>query len=297
MSPGTLSLALGSGGARGLVHVGVIRELEAAGYRIDSIAGCSMGALVGGVYALGKLDEFTDWVTSIKRLDMLRLLDLTWGSEGLMKGERVIGALTRIVGNAQIEDLPIKYTAVAADINREREVWLNSGPLFTAIRASMSLPLIFTPVRHGDALLVDGGVLNPVPIAPTFHDDTTLTLAVNLCGRPRGESGDAVTEMEETESPGEDSPIHRRIRQFIDQLGFSEESPAPAPRSDFYTIANQAFDAMQGHIAQQKLAAYPPNHLIEVPRDTCGTFEFDRAEEMIALGHSVTREWLAGLSG
>ena len=171
---------LGSGGARGLAHIGVIHELEEHGLEIASISGCSIGALIGGVYAAGKLDEFETWVRAITKMDMVNLLDLSWARHGLVKGDKIIGTLVELVGDKTIEDLPIPYTAVAADIENEKEVWLNSGRLFDAIRASISLPLFFTPVPYKGNYLIDGGVLNPVPIAPTFNDDTDLTIAVNL---------------------------------------------------------------------------------------------------------------------
>ena len=179
----TVSLVLGSGGARGLAHIGVIHWLEENGFKIESISGCSMGALIGGIYAAGKLNDFESWVRAIKKVDIVTLLDLSWKKSGLVKGDKIINTLTEIVGDVVIEDLPIKYTAVAADILNEKEIWMNSGRLFDAIRASISLPLFFTPFRYKDIDLIDGGVLNPVPIAPTFSDATDLTIAVNLGGK------------------------------------------------------------------------------------------------------------------
>jgi NTE family protein len=136
----TVSLVLGSGGARGLAHIGVIHELEARGFEIASISGCSIGALIGGVYAAGKLDEFERWVRAVTKMNMVNLLDLSWARHGLVKGDRIISTLVELVGDMTIEELPIPFTAVAADIKNEKEVWLNSGRLFDAIRASISLP-------------------------------------------------------------------------------------------------------------------------------------------------------------
>ena len=149
-----VSLVLGSGGARGLAHIGVIHELEANGYNIRSICGCSMGAVIGGIYAAGKLDEYEQWVRAITRLDILKFLDLSWASNGFVKGDKIINTLVELVGDKKIEDLPIKFTAVAADISNHREVWINSGSLFKAIRASISLPLFFTPVRGNKVLFI-----------------------------------------------------------------------------------------------------------------------------------------------
>ena len=187
MTNKTVSLVLGSGGARGLAHIGVIHWLEDNGFDIRSISGCSIGALIGGIYACGKLDVYEEWVRAISKLDIVRLLDLSWCKQGLIEGERIITALKDLVGDRQIEDLPIEYTAVAADIKREKEVWLKRGSLFDAIRASIALPLFFTPFEINGRKLLDGGILNPVPIAPTFEDNTDLTIAINL-GAPRLET-------------------------------------------------------------------------------------------------------------
>ena len=178
----TVSLILGSGGARGLAHIGVIHWLEDNGYDIRSISGCSMGALIGGVYAAGKLDVYTAWVRAITSTDMLKLLDISFGAAGMVKGEKIINTLKDLVGDRLIEDLPISFTAVASDIVNEKEIWLNKGSLFDAIRASISLPFFFTPARIDGIELLDGGILNPVPIAPTFSDRTAVKIAVNLGG-------------------------------------------------------------------------------------------------------------------
>ena len=280
----TVSLVLGSGGARGLVHVGIIRWLIEHGYQIKSISGCSIGALIGGVYAAGKLDEFEEWVTSIDQSDMAMMLDFSWQSSGMFKGDKIIDTLRELIGEISIEDLPIPYTAVAANVADEKEVWLQSGSLFDAIRASISLPLFFTPhVINGEAL-IDGGVLNPVPIAPTFGDKTDFTLAVNLGGEPET----LQQEVTPVSLPTKESNLHEKVVHFIDNLGSSVKS-----KMSFnfvaYDIANQAFDAMQSTIARQKLAAYPADITLEIPRNACGTLEFDRSQEMIDRGYHLAQ--------
>lgn len=276
----TISLVLGSGGARGLAHIGVIREVEANGYKIGAIAGCSIGALVGGIYAAGKLDEFEKWICAISKMDMVSLLDLSWRRSGLVKGDKIIDTLVDLVGHKTIEDLPIPFTAIATDIENEKEIWINSGSLFTAIRASISLPLFFTPVKYKQTYLIDGGVLNPVPIAPTFDDDTDITIAVNL-GGPIDRSLEQ--KVEEPPPAAELSPFRKNIQRYIDKMK-SEDGEAVEKDWGVYDVANMAFDAMQSTIARQKLAAYPPDVVVEIPRNACGTFEFDRAAEMIELG-------------
>ncbi|CDT70486.1 Conserved hypothetical protein [Vibrio coralliirubri] len=280
----TISLVLGSGGARGLVHVGVIRWLIEHGYQIKSISGCSIGALIGGVYAAGKLDEFEEWVTSIDQGDMAMLLDFSWQSSGMFKGDKIIDTLRGLIGEISIEDLPIPYTAVAANVADEKEVWLQSGSLFDAIRASISLPLFFTPhVVNGEAL-IDGGVLNPVPIAPTFGDNTDFTLAVNLGGEPEMLQQEIIPVC----LPTKESNLHEKVVHFIDNLGSSVKSKMSFNFAA-YDIANQAFDAMQSTIARQKLAAYPADITLELPRNACGTLEFDRSQEMIDRGYHLAQ--------
>jgi NTE family protein len=288
----TVSLVLGSGGARGLAHIGVIHELEENGYKISSISGCSMGALVGGVFAAGKLEEFERWIRAITKVDIVTLLDLSWRKNGLVKGDKIINTLVDLVGDKTIEELPLRFTAIATDIETEKEVWLSSGPLFDAIRASISLPLLLTPVLHKQRYLIDGGVLNPVPIAPTFADETDLTIAVNLGGP--ADNADELADKHPTPA-STPSPLRERVDNFIKQQRTSAKN---INEKDWglYNVANQAFDAMQSTIARQKLAAYPPDIVIDIARNACGTLAFDRASEMIELGRRKTQERLSRAS-
>ena len=277
----TVSLVLGSGGARGLAHIGVINWLRENNYEIKSISGCSIGSLIGGVYAAGKLEKLEQWMCALTNTDILSLIDLSWDKSGFVKGDKIINTLVELIGDMLIEDLPLAFTAVAADIKGEKEIWINSGRLFDAIRASISLPLFFTPYDYNGVMLIDGGVLNPVPIAPTFSDDTDLTIAVNLGGPVSGsEQNEGILPDEKTPS----SSFQKNINQFIEK--YQSLIGKSAKRSwSMYDIADQAFDAMQGAIARQKIAAYPPDAVIEIARDACGTLEFDRAAEMIELGY------------
>ncbi|MGD9718187.1 MAG: patatin-like phospholipase family protein [Sulfurimonadaceae bacterium] len=272
----SVSLVLGSGGARGLVHVGVIKWLEEKGYKIESISGSSIGALIGGLYAAGKLDAYVEWLCRSDVMDLLKLLDFK-GTGGLVSGQKLMRKLHAIVGDHRIEDLPIKFTAVATDINAEKEVWLRSGSLLEAIRASISLPLFFTPHNYNAKMLVDGGVLNPVPIAPTFGDGTDLTIAVNL--------GGAMSEAPLLQQPKEDeNGIVTTIKEYLKK--FSKESSLVSQES-MTMIANKSFETMQGSLAKMKLSVYPPDIEIEVPRNLCGTFEFNKARELIEYGYGL----------
>ena len=284
--PTTVSLVLGSGGARGLAHIGVIQWLTRNGYDIRSIAGSSMGALVGGIYAANKLEIYAEWVLALERMQVVRLLDPAFGRAGLFKGERIMGVLRELIGDFAIEDLPVSFTAVATDLGSGEEVWLRQGKLFDAIRASIATPLIFTPFEHGGRKLLDGALVNPVPIAPTLNDTTELTVAVNLSGP-----------MELRPSPLPSAPIpdgnayRQRIRAFIESLHLSR-APA-APVRGVFDIAFASMEAMQNTIARLRLAAYSPDVTVEIPRNACGFYEFWRAEELIALGRERTAQAFA----
>jgi NTE family protein len=282
----TVSLVLGSGGARGLAHIGVIQWLEEQGLEIASISGASMGSLVGGIYAAGELDAYRHWVTALERTDVLRFLDLSFRDGGLIKGDRIIDTLRKMVGEHAIEDLPISYTAVATDIERQREVWITRGPLFDAIRASIAVPSVFTPHDYLDMKLLDGGLLNPVPIAPTFKDRTDLTIAVNLNGQRL--RGVAKNEPESKKPAAPLSGYHKRIQQFLDSLpGGSGDSREETDEVGVFDLLNRSFETMQNAIAAVKLAAYQPDIVIEIPRDTCASFEFFRAKEVIEVGYQT----------
>jgi NTE family protein len=283
----TISLVLGSGGARGLAHIGVIKWLEENNYEIKSISGCSIGSLIGGVYAAGKLDQLEEWMVSLKQSDITSLLDFSWGGSGLFKGDKIINTLIDFLEDVKIEELPIPFTAVAADIASEKEVWINKGSLFDAIRASVSLPLFFTPVVKDDALLIDGGILNPVPIAPTFNDQTDMTIAVNLGGPISNVEAEEKEVADTASDPGD---LERAMRKFIDSLQIDQLSPNRKKQWTMYEVADKAFDTMQSAIATMKIASYPPDVVINIARNACGTLEFDRSAELIKLGYEKAQE-------
>jgi NTE family protein len=310
----TVSLVLGSGGARGYAHIGVIEELEASGYAIRSVAGSSMGALIGGVYAAGKLDTYTKWVRPLQRLDVLRLLDWTLSGGGFIKGDRIIATLKTLIGDIAIEDLPIPFTAVAVDLDVQREVWFSKGPLFDAIRASIAIPTILRPYHYEGRLLVDGGLLNPLPVSPTLRDLTDCTIAVdiNAPAEPldqtghvetgdRGAAGRASPEVlsndDATSSPADAhaSTYRHRIAEFVESFREKRERSTHAHRAEpgAFDLLARSLDTVQETITRLKLAAEPPDLLITIPRNACAFYEFHRAAELIELGRKRTREALA----
>lgn len=273
----TVSLVLGSGGARGLAHIGVIRWLTENGYQIASISGASIGALVGGIYAADKLDLYAQWVTALERKHVLRLLDPTISGPGLFKGERIISVLRELIGDYVIEELPIAFTAVATDLVSREEVWLREGKLFDAIRASIATPLVFTPFKHGGRRLLDGALVNPVPISPTQGDATDLTVVVDLSGPAQ-----SAHLHHGKRRLVEDNGYRAKIGKFID--GLQPARRAKEARHGLLDVAFLSIEAMQDTISQLRLAGNSADVMIDIPRNACGFFEFWRAEELIALG-------------
>jgi len=290
----TVSLALGSGGARGLAHIGAINWLNGRDYEIQSISGSSIGALIGGIYAIGKLDVYSRWVRALNRADVIRLLDFAYSRTGLFSGERIMQKLKDMLGDARIEDLPISFTAVTTDIDNGREVWINRGSLFDAIRASIAIPSVFTPVKYHGRTLVDGGVLNPVPIAPTMRDITDLTIAISLSGKEVSQR-ELFPHHPEPQKP--EKEYQRGIQNFIDSIqnmlnlenARDEEDSIP----DVVDLMTRSLESMQNTIARFKLAAYNPNYLLEVPANACAMFDFHRAEELIDLGYRLMDQMMA----
>lgn len=278
----TVSLVLGGGGARGLAHIGVIQWLTENGYAIRSIAGSSMGALIGGIFATGKLEVYAQWVSALERMDVVRLLDLSYGHAGLFKGERIMDVLRELIGDCSIEDLPMSFTAVATDLESGKEVWLREGKLFDAIRASIATPLVFTPFKYGERQLLDGGLVNPIPIAPTFNDTTDMTIAVSLGAAPEAKPPAPVTVRSTVRNS-----YHERILSFIEGLHLTRTPDTPS--IGFLEVALASMETMQNTIARLKLAAYSPDVTVEIPRNACAYHEFWRAAEMIALGRERAR--------
>ncbi len=279
-----VTLVLGAGGARGLAHIGAIEVLEEAGYEIAALSGTSMGALIGGIYAMGGLDTYRDWVCALEQTDVMRLLDLAFDQRGLFKGERIINVLRDLIGDADIETLPLPYTAVATDLDSQREVWFTRGPLFDAIRASIAIPTVFTPHEYRGMRLVDGGLVNPIPVPPTIDEATDLTIAVNVNGRATREPPLPVAHKAPA---GRFEQYREVIERYLGRLGV----PVAGDHQEelgLIDIATLSMEAMQGRIGRFRLAANTPDIVIEIPRNACRIFEFYRAAELIELGRRQT---------
>lgn len=286
----TVSLVLGSGGARGLAHIGAIRALEERSYRIESIAGSSMGAVIGGMRAAGKLEDYARWVSQLKQSDVFRLVDWTLSSAGLIRGDKIINRLKDMVGDARIEDLSINFTAVAVDIEQGREIWLSEGSLFDAIRGSIAIPGLFTPHRYHGRLLVDGGILNPVPVAPTLRSLTDLTIVINVNGpvRVKGHRQKRDGPKEEKIEEPEDTGFPERIRNFFNDLIERDAPKVEESQPGLAAMLMKSLETMQSVITRQHLAVFQPDLVVEIPKDACMIHEFHRAEELIDLGYRRT---------
>lgn len=285
----TVSLVLGSGGARGMAHIGAIRCLREHGYDIRYISGSSIGALVGGIYAAGKLEEYANWVLELNRTDILRMLDWSFNHGALFKGDKIIDVLEKLIGSCNIEDLSVGFTAVATDLDGEREVWFNNGPLFHAIRASIAVPMVFEPVRHMDRVLVDGGLVNPIPIAPVLNEQSNMIIAIDLNAVPEGNAAQTETEQ----SAVNDSEYRRKIISFIERFLPTSQQKEPDKFPGLFDLILRSMDVMQTTIARYKLAGYTPDVTVSIPRDACGFFEFYRASELIDKGYQRTEEAIA----
>jgi NTE family protein len=280
-----VALALGAGAAKGLAHIGAIEVLEQRGYEVVAVAGTSMGALIGGIYAMGKLDIYRDWVSTLARFDVLRLVDWSFTGGGFIKGDRIMAALRELIGEVNIEELDLAYTAVATDLDREREVWLTRGPLFDAIRASIAIPTLFRPYNHEGRRLVDGALLNPLPVLPLMREEADYVVAVSVDGAAEMQKA---PERDATAVP--DKGYAAKLGRLIGRVRPAAEPKVRDPGA--FELMTQSMDLMQANLSRLRLAAYPPDLLIEIPRNVSTVYEFYRARELIDLGRERTAKAL-----
>ena len=322
----TVALTLGSGGARGYAHIGAIEILAERGYNIVAISGCSMGALVGGMYAAGKMQDYKDWVTGLGQFDVLKLLDLTFNSVGAIRGEKIFSIVREMLGDIRIENLPLHYTAVATDLLAHKEIWFQDGPLDRAIRASVAIPGVVTPLVYGGRVLVDGSLLNPLPIVPTISAQADIVVAVNLSGEDdrRRKISDAAFSVS-----GDDDDTDEWMNTFRDRasrwfdwdtlksLGVKKPVGGDSPEEKMtkqvqkkehqrlsekklqeehetidwdklgigkFDVMNLTIETMQSALVQYKLAGYPPDLLVNIPKNASRSYDYHKAPELIQLG-------------
>lgn len=308
-----VALALGSGGARGYAHIGVINELHERGHEIVGIAGSSMGALVGGLEAAGKLDEFAVWASSLTQRAVLRLLDPSITSAGVLRAEKILDAVREILGEITIEELPIPYTSVATDLITGKSVWMQRGPVDDAIRASIAIPGVIVPHVLDGRLLADGGILDPLPMAPIAAVNADVTIAVSISGddpeahrrgrESRPPTADWLNRMWRSSSSLLDTKAARSLldtptgRAVLGRFVAGDDEPLdePAgtasipdiPKLGGFEVMYRVIDIAQAALARHTLAAYPPDLLIEVPRTVCRSLDFHRANEVIEIGQEL----------
>lgn len=272
-----VALVLSSGGARGLAHIGAIEELESHGYHISSIAGCSMGALVGGAYAAGKLKEFREWMKTIDRKKMIELTDFSFSINHLAKGTRIIEAIMEFVPDIAIEDLPVPYCAVATDLKAGREVVFNKGSLFEAIRASISMPSFYKPVQRDGMVLIDGGILNPIPLNRVKRQKKDILVGIDVSGHDYKAQWDEMHRL--TEKHKHDTSLKSKILDMLipDNIEFN-----------YYTMLSRTSSLMirQNSILMAKLMK--PDILVDIQMNRYGTFDFDKSEKLVAIGKQKT---------
>lgn len=286
-----VALALSGGGARGIAHIGVIEALIENGYNIRSIAGTSMGALIGGVYAKGSLPEFKKWLLSITRIEMLRFLDLTTVKGGLVKGEKIVQAISQFISDTRIEDLDIPYSAVAVDLTNHSEVEYSSGSLMEAIRASISIPTVFTPVHKGSSLLVDGGVLNPLPINRVRRHEGDILVAVNVNAN-----------LPFTPLPGNPDHVeyekgYHKVMEMLnsrwsEMIHHNRKKSGGRKAVNLFEVIAESINMMQDRMMQDAIREHKPDILIQVSNRMSTIFDFYKAEMIIEEGRKAAQKML-----
>ena len=280
-----VSLVLSGGGARGIAHIGVIEELEKQGFEIVSISGTSMGALIGAVYSTGKMEEFKNWIYTMDKIDVFKFIDLTFSSQGLVKGGRVFKKMKEFIPDINIEDLKIHYSATATDITNKKEVIFTKGSIYEAVRASIAIPTVFTPVKTENSLLIDGGVINPIPInhVKRTKDDMLIAVHVNAnvpVYKP------LITKYEKDKRQ---SIYLKKTEMFQNELN-KNNIETKNEKLGYFKLINETVGLLTYQISKMTIEKYPPDILINISRNSCGTFDFYKAEELVEIGRHAATE-------
>jgi NTE family protein len=274
-----VALVLSSGGSRGLAHIGVIHELVKQGFQITSVSGSSIGTVIGGLYAMGKLHEYTKWVSTFNKMDVWGFMDFTLTTNGLLKGERVFDKMKTFIPDMNIEDMPIPFAAVATDILHEKEVVFTKGSFYEAVRASVAIPAVFTPVKYNNTILVDGGILNPIPIEHVRRKNGDILIVVNLYGEKK------------VDIPNEKNIDNGYLNRLINPL-LTLISTGDKSSKGYYSLLSSTTSAMIHRIAKMSIEKHKPDLVINIPHDSANTFDFYRAKELIELGENATKKAL-----
>lgn len=275
-----VSLVLSSGGARGMAHIGVIDGLIEKEFTISSIAGSSIGSVIGGIYAQGRLQDYKEWICELDKLAVLKLIDFTISQQGIIKGDRVFQEMSQFIEDKPIEELDIPFAAVATDLLNHQEKVFTSGSLFEALRASIAIPTILTPHTVDGIQLVDGGVFNPLPVDHVRRSEGDILVVVDLNSPAKKPQRKKKTEIK----AGEDNNYLGQMLEKVQSI-FRSGGEDHEEKLSYFNFINKSIDVMQVRIASLLMEQYKPDIHIMIPRNACGSFEYHRAEEMIALGH------------
>lgn len=312
-----IALSLGGGGARGYSHIGVIRELEARDYEVTAIAGTSMGAVVGTLFAAGKLNEFEKWARKLTPIDVLGLMDFSVGKAGAIRAERILNVVDDLLAGVNLEQLPIPVTAIATDLLQNEEVRFESGSATLALRASVAIPGFITPVMIDGKLLADGGMVNPVPVLPLQKHNPKRILAVDLArGRLKDPFAEEISEHFIARAVKDTFKASREVaagvaskpssRKLAKQLGVDTRiqqvvrEPVETPLQKIINDVPKAITSsdvmlmsiqtMQQRLTAIEFAKHKPDLVVGVPIDACGALEFHKAKQMIKLGDKLATE-------
>lgn len=276
-----IALVLSGGAARGLAHIGIIEVLEEQDFIINSIAGNSMGAYIAAIYAMGKLKEFKEWVIAMDKLDIIKFLDFRLSAQGFIKGDKIFRKMKSLFPDQNIETLPIPYVAVASDIKNGKEVILNKGSIYEAVRASISIPTVFTPVKKDGALLVDGGLVNPIPLnrVKRFDDNVLVGAFVNAnipYEKPLLKKKDKIY----------NTSYNQKIKDFKNKINkLMPENHKE--KINYFRLLNKSANMLTYNLSMMNIEKYKPGILINVSRHSAETFDFFKAEELIEAGRQA----------
>ena len=277
----SVALVLSSGGSKGLAHIGVINELEKQGFEITSISGSSIGSVIGGVYAMGKLPEYTKWIKTLDPKSIWGLMDFTISTNGLLKGEKVFEKMKTFIPDMPIEEMNIPYAAVATDIINHEDVVFDSGSFYQAVRASIAIPTVFRPVNYKDTILVDGGVLNPIPADHVKRTEEDILVVVNLYGKGK--------KAKKTPAKSSKSGLPKTFNDILDSVSNYINS-SDMKSLGYFSILTATTAAMVKRMARNSIDLYKPDIVINIPAGSSSTFDFHKADELIQLGIKETKK-------
>ncbi|HRQ30988.1 MAG TPA: patatin-like phospholipase family protein [Saprospiraceae bacterium] len=277
-----IRLVLSSGGARGLAQIGAIQSLEQHGFRIKSVCGSSIGAVIGGLYAMDKLDDYTKWIKTLDKSAVWGLMDFALTGKGLIKGEKVFDKMKTFIPDVLIEDMEIPYVAVATDVLNRKEMVFDQGSFYDAARASIAIPALITPVHHLETILVDGGVLNPIPFDHIKPVESSLLVVVNLYGPIEGKYAQGSESENEDDEDNDRSGFLNSLLRII--------STSDKKSLGYIGLLTTISTMMLSKIAQLSIRIHQPDIVINVPGDSASTFEFFKADELISLGKKLSDE-------